>query len=152
MHAREKFEEAIMWAAKERGQQAEQGSENITLLGKGVDFKGVVSFDGTVRVDGRVEGEIHTTGTLIVGEYAVIEGIVSAGVLMNSGKINGTITAIEKVHILKPGVLVGHIRTPVIAFEEGSRFHGMCDMGAPLWNGEHALSVNVAPSLVASAH
>lgn len=152
MHAREECEEAIMWAAKERGQQAEQGSENITLLGRGVDFKGVVSFDGTVRVDGRVEGEIHTTGTLIVGEYAVIEGIVSAGVLMNSGKINGTITAIEKIHILKPGVLVGDIRTPVIAIEEGSRFHGMCDMGAHLWSGEHALAENMAPSLVASAH
>jgi cytoskeletal protein CcmA (bactofilin family) len=141
-----------MWASKDRGQQAEQSSDNITLLGKGVDFKGVVSFDGTVRIDGHVDGEIYITGTLIVGEHAVIEGIVSAGVLMNSGKINGTITAIEKIHILKPGVLVGDIRTPVIAIEEGSRFHGMCDMGAHHWSGERALSVNVAPNLVASAH
>ncbi|HSF68675.1 MAG TPA: polymer-forming cytoskeletal protein [Nitrospiraceae bacterium] len=141
-----------MWATKERVQHVEQGNENITLLGKGVDFKGIVSFDGTVRVDGRVEGEIHTTGTLIVGEHAVIEGIVSAGVLMNSGKINGTITAVEKVHILNPGVLVGDIRTPVIAIEEGSRFHGMCDMGAHHWSGEHAIPVNVSSGLVASTH
>jgi cytoskeletal protein CcmA (bactofilin family) len=141
-----------MWATKERVQQVEQSNENITLLGKGVDFKGIVSFDGTVRVDGRVEGEIHTTGTLIVGEHAVIEGVVSAGVLMNSGKINGTITAVEKVHILNPGVLVGDIRTPVIAIEEGSRFHGMCDMGAPHWNGDHAISLNVPSGLVASTH
>src|ERR1700682_62853 len=132
-----------MWASKERNQQAEQVSENFTLLGKGTDFKGVVSFDGTARVDGRVEGEIHTTGTLIVGESAVIEGIVSVGILMDSGKINGNITAIEKIHILKPGVLVGDIRTPVIAIEEGSRFHGMCDMGAHLWGSERALSVDV---------
>lgn len=141
-----------MWATKERAQQAEQGSENITLLGKGADFKGIVSFNGTVRVDGHVEGEIHTTGTLIVGEHAVIEGIVSVGILMNSGKINGTITAIEKIHILNPGVLVGDIRTPVIAIEEGSRFHGMCDMGAHHWSGERALPVNVASDLIASAH
>jgi len=141
-----------MWAMKERGQQAEQDSENFTLLGKDADFKGVVSFDGTVRIDGRVEGEIHTTGTLIVGEHAVIQGIISAGVLMNSGKINGTITAIEKIHILKPGVLVGDIHTPVIAIEEGSHFHGMCDMGAHHWSGERALSVDVSPGLLASAH
>lgn len=141
-----------MWATKERVQQVEQGNENITLLGKGVDFKGIVSFEGTVRVDGRVEGEIHTTGTLIVGEHAIIEGIVSAGVLMNSGKINGTITAVEKVHILNPGVLVGDIRTPIIAIEEGSRFHGMCDMGAQHWNSERAISVNVPSGLVASTH
>ncbi|HJS66626.1 MAG TPA: polymer-forming cytoskeletal protein [Nitrospiraceae bacterium] len=141
-----------MWAAKERSQQVAQGNENITLLGKGSDFKGIVSFDGTVRVDGRVEGEIHTTGTLIVGEHAIIEGIVSAGVLMNSGKIKGTITATEKLHILKPGVLVGDIRTPVIAIEEGSRFHGMCDMGTHYWSGERTLAINGTPSLVASAH
>jgi cytoskeletal protein CcmA (bactofilin family) len=141
-----------MWAMKERGQQAEQDSENFTLLGKSADFKGVVSFDGTVRIDGRVEGEIHTTGTLIVGEHAVIEGIVSVGVLMNSGKINGTITAIEKIQILKPGVLVGDIRTPVIAIEEGSHFHGMCDMGAHYWSNERALSVDVSPGLVAAAN
>jgi cytoskeletal protein CcmA (bactofilin family) len=141
-----------MWAMKERTQQVEQGSENFTLLGKGTDFKGVVSFDGTVRIDGRVEGEIYITGTLIVGEHAVIEGIISAGVLMNSGKIKGTVTALEKIQILKPGVLIGDIRTPVIATEEGSHFHGMCDMGEHHWNGERNQRVNVAPGLVASAH
>ena len=152
MHVWEESEEAIMWATKERGQQVEQNCENFTLLGKGVDFKGVVIFDGTVRVDGRVEGEIHTTGTLIVGENAMIEGIVSAGVLMNSGKINGTITASEKIHILKPGVLVGDIRTPLIAIEECSHFHGMCDMGAHYWSKQAALSCDMPPGLVAAAH
>ena len=58
-----------MWARKEYTEQtSEPDYENFTLLAKDVDFKGVVNFDGTVRVDGRVEGEIHTTGTLIVGE------------------------------------------------------------------------------------
>ena len=136
----------------QRKNGASKNCENFTLLGKGVDFKGVVSFDGTVRVDGRVEGEIHTTGTLIVGEHAMIEGIVSAGVLMNSGKINGTITASEKIHILKPGVLVGDIRTPLIAIEEGSHFHGMCDMGAHYWSKQAALSCDMPPGLVAAAH
>jgi cytoskeletal protein CcmA (bactofilin family) len=141
-----------MWAMKERGQQAEQSSENFTFLGKGADFKGVMSFNGTIRIDGRVKGEIYTTGTLIVGEHAVIEGIVSVGTLMNSGKIKGTITAVEKIQILKPGILVGDILTPVIAIEEGSRFHGMCDMGAQLWSDQRALSVDVAPGLIATAH
>ena len=130
-----------MWARKEQAVQDGPDYENFTLLAKDVDFKGVVNFDGTVRVDGRVEGEIHTTGTLIVGEHAVIKGIVSAGVLMNSGKINGTITAAEKIQILKPGVLVGDIRTPMIAIEEGSHFHGMCDMGLQQWSEPQAVSI-----------
>jgi len=130
-----------MWARKEQIVQAEPDYENFTLLAKDVDFKGVVNFDGTVRVYGRVEGEIHTTGTLIVGEHAVIKGVVSAGVLMNSGKINGTITAVERIQILKPGVLVGDIRTPSIAIEEGSHFHGMCDMGLEQWSEPGAVSI-----------
>jgi len=130
-----------MWARKEQMVQTEPDYENFTLLAKDVDFKGVVNFDGTVRIDGRVEGEIHTTGTLIVGEHAVIKGVVSAAVLMNSGRINGTITAIERIQILKPGVLVGDIRTPSIAIEEGSHFHGMCDMGMQQWSEQSAVSL-----------
>ena len=130
-----------MWPRKEQVVQTEPDYENFTLLAKDVDFKGVVNFDGTVRIDGRVEGEIHTTGTLIVGEHAVIKGIVSAAVLMNSGRINGTITAVERIQILKPGVLVGDIRTPSIAIEEGSHFHGMCDMGMQQWSEQRAVSL-----------
>jgi len=130
-----------MWARKEQMVQTEPDYENFTLLAKDVDFKGVVNFDGTVRIDGRVEGEIHTTGTLIVGEHAVIKGVVSAAVLMNSGRINGTITAVERIQILKPGVLVGDIRTPSIAIEEGSHFHGMCDMGMQQWSEQSAVSL-----------
>lgn len=141
-----------MWAMKEWSQQDESGDENFTLLGKSVDFKGVVNFNGTVRIDGRVEGEIHITGTLIVGEHAVIKGIVSVGVLMNSGKINGVITATEKIQILKHGILVGDIRTPVIAIEEGSHFHGMCDMGAHHWNDERAVSAGPLHAITATAH
>jgi cytoskeletal protein CcmA (bactofilin family) len=129
-----------MWALKERNEKVE-ADNNFTLFAKDVEFKGIVNFDGTVRVDGRVEGEIHTTGTLIVGETAVIKGVVTAGVLMNSGKINGTITAAERINILKPGILVGDIRTPLIAIEEGSHFHGMCDMGLQRWPDEPAVTI-----------
>ncbi|HEU4684858.1 MAG TPA: polymer-forming cytoskeletal protein [Nitrospira sp.] len=130
-----------MWPTRERSTVTNLDSENITLFAKDVEFRGIVNFDGTVRVDGRVEGEIHTTGTLIVGESAVIKGVVSAGVLMNSGKINGTITVAEKINILKPGILVGDVRTPLIAIEEGSHFHGMCDMGLQRWPEEPAAMI-----------
>lgn len=126
-----------MWAIGDKTQNTDTEEENFTFLGKGVDFKGVVDFDGIIRIDGRLEGEIHTSGTLIVGEHAVIKGIVSAGTVVTSGKINGTITAVEKIQILKPGVLIGDIHTPVISIEEGSHFHGMSDMGAQKWVEEH---------------
>lgn len=125
-----------MWTIGEKTSQDGVGTENFTFLGKGVDFKGVLNFNGTVRVDGRVEGEIHTTGTLILGEHAVITGIIDAGTLMTSGKINGTVTATERVQILKPAVLIGDVHTPSITIEDGAHFHGMCHMGDHQWGEE----------------
>lgn len=122
-----------MWAIGDKQAQSAGSNENFTFLGKGVDFKGIINFDGTIRVDGRLEGEVHTTGTLIVGEHAVIKGIISAAALTTSGKINGTVTATDKVQILKPGILIGDIRTSGISIEDGAHFHGMCDMGAHKW-------------------
>jgi cytoskeletal protein CcmA (bactofilin family) len=107
--------------------------ENFTFLGRGVDFKGIVNFDGTVRIDGRLEGEIHTKGTLIIGEHAVIKGIITAGTLVSGGKIQANITAIDKIQLLKSGILIGDVRSPSFSMEQGARFQGMCDMGVDLW-------------------
>ena len=122
-----------MWAMGEKGAHPGSDNENVTFLGKSADFKGIIRFNGTIRVDGRLEGEIYTSGVLIVGEHAVVKGIVSAGTVITSGKINGTVTAVEQIQILKPGILIGDIRTPAISIENGSHFHGMCDMGAHKW-------------------
>ncbi|MBI5411532.1 MAG: polymer-forming cytoskeletal protein [Nitrospirae bacterium] len=122
-----------MWGLNAKKKNALADEENFTFLGRGVDFKGVVNFDGTVRIDGRLEGEIHTKGTLVVGEHAVIKGIVTTGTLITSGKIQGNITALEKVQILKPGILIGDVRSPAFSMEEGAHFHGMCDMGTSKW-------------------
>ena len=131
-----------MWAMSDKSARDSVDSENFTFLGKGVDFKGVIHFDATIRIDGKAEGEIRTTGTLIVGEHAVIKGMVSARTVITSGKINGTVTAAEKIQILKPGILIGDIRTPAIAIEDGAHFHGMCDMGAHKWVEEEQPSSN----------
>ena len=46
-----------MWAIGDKNTQAGSDNENFTFLGKGVDFKGVVNFDGTIRIDGRLEAK-----------------------------------------------------------------------------------------------
>jgi cytoskeletal protein CcmA (bactofilin family) len=121
-----------MWAIAEK--KPEPGvDDHFTFLSKGVSFKGVIHFDGVIRIDGRLEGEVHTSGTVIVSDSAVVTGMVSAGTVVTSGKINGTVTATEKVQMLKPGVMIGDVRTPAISVEEGSHFHGLCDMGAQAW-------------------
>lgn|GEM_PF-394861 len=101
----------------------------IAFLGKGTEFKGVMTYEGTVRVDGKIEGEILTKGTLVVGDTAVLNAEINAGTIICSGKINGNLVAKEKVQLLSPAVLTGSIKSPILLIEEGVRFNGTCDMG-----------------------
>jgi cytoskeletal protein CcmA (bactofilin family) len=102
--------------------------EVVAFLGKGTDFRGVLRFEGTIRVDGRLEGEVFTKDTLIVGESAEIMGNLNVGTLITSGKINGNVTATSKAHCMAPGSLTGDITTPVLNIEDGFYFNGRCEM------------------------
>ena len=110
--------------------------ENITLLAKGVVIKGEIRVEGTVRIDGRLEGEIHTKGTVVIGEDGIVQGTVIAGTLINSGKVKATVTATERIHLLKTGTLIGEIHTSNFAMEDGSKFQGLSDMGVASWGDE----------------
>jgi cytoskeletal protein CcmA (bactofilin family) len=117
-----------MWSKKEKNNPyTMSGEESFTFLGKGSQFKGIVTFEGTIRIDGRLEGEIHTKGTLVVGEHAVIEGDVSADVVISGGRVTGNIIAKEKVQLLATGIVLGTIKTPLLSVEEGVRFMGNCE-------------------------
>jgi cytoskeletal protein CcmA (bactofilin family) len=110
---------------KDRGGQSE---EIVAFLGKGTEFKGMITYDGTIRIDGKVEGEIITQGTLIVGESAVIQAEISAGSIICGGKITGNIQAHQKVHLLSKAVLSGSVTTPNLIIDEGVSFNGRCEM------------------------
>jgi cytoskeletal protein CcmA (bactofilin family) len=113
----------------EREKIGMNSEEIIAFLGKGTEFKGVITYDGTVRIDGKIEGEVITKGTLVVGETAIIDAEITAGTVVSGGRINGNITAATKVHLLSPAVHNGSIRTPVLIVEEGVKFNGNCEMG-----------------------
>ena len=56
------------------------------FVGKGVEFKGTISYSGTVKIDGYLDGEIHTDGVLLIGEEAVIQAKITAGTIVCKGK------------------------------------------------------------------
>ncbi len=108
--------------------EGEAGQGVNAFVGKGVEFKGIISYNGTVRIDGTMEGEIYTEGTLLVGEEAVITATVSAGTIICKGKITGDIQAKERVKLRTPAVLNGSVTTPTLSMEEGVLFNGSCEM------------------------
>ncbi len=118
----------------QRGSQNSGSSPSIsgdinTILGKETSFKGVLTYEGTVKIDGKVEGEIIAKDTLIIGEDAEINANIDVGRLISRGKIKGNITVKDRAEFFAPAVLHGNIQTPVIIIEDGVVFEGKCEMG-----------------------
>ena len=98
------------------------------FLGEGTDFKGILTFEGTVRVDGKLEGEVYTKDTLIVGESAVVGAEINVHTIVISGVVRGNINATGKIEVHRPGKLFGNVKTPSLYIEEGVIFEGNCAM------------------------
>ena len=111
-----------------KGSGTTEQSEISAFLGKGTEFKGVLSFEGTIRVDGKIEGEVISKDTLIAGDGAFLQGEISVGTIILSGKIVGNINASQKVHLLAPANIQGNIKPPKLIIEEGVTFDGKCEM------------------------
>jgi cytoskeletal protein CcmA (bactofilin family) len=111
-----------------KGSGTPEQAEITAFLGKGTEFKGVLSFEGTIRVDGKVDGEIISKDTLIASDGAFLQGEISVGTLILSGKIVGNINGGQKVHLLAPANVQGNIKTPKLIIEEGVTFDGKCEM------------------------
>ena len=101
-------------------------SKNV--LGSDVEIKGNIKFAGELAFDGKLDGEIHTDGTLHLGDSAVINGNISAQTVIVRGKINGNITAKEKIEIKGKTELFGDIRAAKLAVEEGVTFVGKTEV------------------------
>jgi len=111
---------------------AKNSVENIkdikAYLGEDTVFSGTLSFNGVVRIDGKMDGEVNTDDTLIVGENGVLEADINAGTVICRGKIKGTIQASKRIEIHANSEVVGNIAAPALLVENGAIFDGSCDM------------------------
>ena len=98
------------------------------FLGEGTEFEGLLSFEGTVRVDGSFKGEIQTENCLIVGETAIIEAEVNVGNLIVMGKLTGNVVATQKVEVSASGHVKGDLHTPSLIIQEGALIDGNIHM------------------------
>ena len=81
-------------------------------LYKGSRVSGQLSFQGPARIDGAVDGDIQCHGTLTIGEGAEVRAKVWGEVVVILGKVEGNVTAKEKVELTAPARLIGNIDTP----------------------------------------
>jgi cytoskeletal protein CcmA (bactofilin family) len=98
--------------------------EITTLLGRGATFEGKLTFEGTVRIDGRFKGEVFTDDTLVIGEGAHVEAQIDVGEIIIQGTVVGNITAKRSIEIHAPGRVKGDLHTPSLQIDKGVMFEG----------------------------
>jgi len=99
-----------------------------TLLGRGSEFEGKLTFEGTVRIDGTLRGEVFSDDVLIVGEGARVEAEIDVGEIIVQGAVVGNIRAKRSIELLTPGRVKGDLTTPSLQIDKGVIFEGRCFM------------------------
>jgi cytoskeletal protein CcmA (bactofilin family) len=97
-----------------------------SILGVGSTIRGDIKINGFVRIDGDIDGNLVTTGNIIIGENARVQGNITARAVTVGGIVRGNITASESVQLLSTSVVVGDITTHHIKADEKVIFNGHC--------------------------
>jgi cytoskeletal protein CcmA (bactofilin family) len=97
-------------------------------LGSDVEIKGNLKFSGELTFDGKIDGEIQTDGVLNLGDSATVNGNINAQSVVVRGKVNGNITAKEKIDLKTKTELFGDIRASKLSVEEGVTFVGKTEV------------------------
>jgi cytoskeletal protein CcmA (bactofilin family) len=126
----------------------------VGYLHKGSRVSGQLSFQGPARIDGVVEGEIQCQGPLTIGDGAEVRAKISGQIVVIRGKVEGNVTAKERVELLAPARLIGNVTAPRLIITEGVVFDGDCSMGVgkqkSAINGSQIVNVDrvaAAPSM-----
>jgi len=118
------------------GAPVQQGG---TYVGPNITIEGTVTGSEMLTVDGTVRGKINVTADLRVGAKARVEASVHARNVMVEGKINGDISADDRVELVASASVDGNIRAPKIVVAEGAKFRGNVDMGSRVPKEENAV-------------
>ena len=94
------------------------------IITEGSELDGKSSFNGTVILNGRAKGDVHATGTLIIGEAAFIQAQLRAPVIVIAGQVVANVAATERVELRRSAHVVGDLETPVFVIEAGAVFEG----------------------------
>ena len=105
--------------------------ETESIVGKETELKGTLKNKESIRIDGKVEGEIHSEGDVIVGEDATVNANIEAKSVSIKGKVVGNITCQGKVELFPSGSLKGNVKASGLTIPEGAFFDGECKMIKP---------------------
>lgn len=101
-----------------------------TIISEGTEIRGDVSSEGTIRIDGLVDGHILKSTGVIIGETGRLTGDVQAESIAVGGEVSGNIDASNILELLSTAKVYGDIKAQTLSIQEGAIFEGKCSMSA----------------------
>lgn len=99
-----------------------------TIIGMTAECEGDFKADGSIRIDGTVNGNVIVTDTVIVGASGCINGDINAKKVIIGGEVYGNLNVPEKVELTSTARVIGDITTGGLVIDEKAIFQGRCDM------------------------
>ncbi|HEX7050901.1 MAG TPA: polymer-forming cytoskeletal protein [Longimicrobiales bacterium] len=103
-------------------QQARDGV--ISIIGPGMRVVGDCSTEGTLRVEGTIEGTVQAGKAVVVGKDGAVLGDVTTQDAVIGGRVVGTIIAESRLELQATCVIEGEVRARRIKLDEGGRLNG----------------------------
>lgn len=113
---------------RKRGETEINTDKIDTIIGQGTVFVGKLVSNGTLRIDGRLEGEVEGKGDIIVGETGSVQADVKARHLTLAGEIKGNLELTGKLELTSTAKLLGDIRVESLVIGDGAKFVGNSTM------------------------
>ena len=128
-----------------------------SVISSEVEITGTIKSSGSIRVDGKLEGELHCAGDAIIGKSAQIKGNMEVSSATIEGAVQGNVSAKDRIELKSSARVTGDIRAKRLSVEDGVTFIGRSEVnpsGSPL-DGEapvvNAPAVSAAAEAVAEA-
>jgi cytoskeletal protein CcmA (bactofilin family) len=123
--------EAADWSSSRAAAPAadEAAAPQLSVLGKSLVFKGELTANEDLLIQGRVDGSItHTASTLTIGAHGDVKADITARRVIVQGKLEGDIRASESVVVEVSANVRGNIVAPRVTLKDGAKFRGSIDM------------------------
>ena len=124
----EKTNVPTLGSRREDESVATRPGEVHTLLGKGSEFEGKLTFEGQVRIDGKFNGQIVTKDVLVIGDGARVQAEINAGTVIINGTVEGNVKASQLIELHSPARVKGTLETPALTVDRGVLFEGTTKM------------------------
>lgn len=109
--------------------QKQSKFEGTTIIAEGVRVEGNFVGEGSMVIDGTVQGTITTSQDVNIGKTAQIEASIKAGSIVVAGHVKGNIIAKDRLELAPGSRVDGDVTTKILVVAEGAILNGKCTMG-----------------------